>query len=481
MVAMSDGASSDPFGAENDPAFANVPRFLWDYAYDHSDLADAAEDLRKFLDELANEASIPVHTIESRAKRLTSYRDKALKRKPDGSLKYTSPAHEIRDCIAARVILYTSRARDDFADVIEKRTTVVERQNPGQTKHNGYDSEHFIVTGLRDPGSRGRYTALASFLDKYPGLEIQLRSVAAHAWAEYEHDVRYKSGAYNELSTDAKSQIDQWFVEAGGMRRVMDDLFDQIQERLYASPADITAPIDPEEMVQDLEDDPGSDPEMRALDAGSLSEYIADRYPDRRLGDAQALIPLLTQLSALQVTTIPQLESSLSTVELGEVARLMDYPIGPTGVRLLDDELLAVFTDRYIEVDTDDDRRQLLGLRLRRVRGKFAIYSIDNGEIVRRPVAAARAVRDLAGLVARRSGIDAAIVAEAIAKSREDLRPSAKPRAVRTANGTLFVATNFTRSWAESVMRKLVSNAPGSGLRVIRAGDVLCEAPLDEA
>jgi ppGpp synthetase/RelA/SpoT-type nucleotidyltranferase len=44
-----------------------------------------------------------------------------------------------------------------------------------------------------------RYGALAEYLGKYQGLEIQVHSVAGHAWAEYEHDIRYKSGGYREL------------------------------------------------------------------------------------------------------------------------------------------------------------------------------------------------------------------------------------------------------------------------------------------
>ncbi|MFW6188015.1 MAG: hypothetical protein ACOC84_08480 [Actinomycetota bacterium] len=50
--------------------------------------------------------------------------------------------------------------------------------------------------------------------------------MAAHAWAQYEHDTRYKPGAYQQLPHNDQRRVDHWFVEPGGMRRSMDELFD---------------------------------------------------------------------------------------------------------------------------------------------------------------------------------------------------------------------------------------------------------------
>lgn len=482
MVTMTDAAAADvdPLRDPEDSSYSRVPNYLWKYANDHSDLTDAAEDLRQLLIDLATEASIRYHSIEARAKKLASYRDKSLKTEDDGTPKYADPANEIRDCVAARAILFTTRARDDFATVLQSRAEVDEQQNPGARSHNGYDSEHFIVTSLRDTADRARYTSLVRYLGRYPGLEIQLRSVAAHAWAEYEHDVRYKSTAYDELSTDAKGQINQWFIEAGGMRRVMDDLFDKVQGLLYPSnDPSATAPDDEveEDIATEVSDDPPSGQETRVLDTAALADVLQERYPGNELGDVHTVAELVEHLAAVPLTSVAELESSLGEVEAGHVARLMDYPTEPTAVRRLDDELLAVFTDHYVETALDEKRRQLLRLRLGRVRGKFAIYSLYDGRHSRRPVTAARAVRDLAGLVARFGGLDTATVPGAVSTTREDLNPSAKPRAIRTGGGTLYVATNFTRAGAEQVMGRLVLAASGSGFKILRAGDVICEAP----
>jgi ppGpp synthetase/RelA/SpoT-type nucleotidyltranferase len=478
---MSDAAvrAPDPFGNPEDPGFSRVPDFLWTYANDHSDLAEAAVDLRRFLADIATGASILVHTIESRAKKLSSYREKAAKRGDDGAPKYEDPASQIRDCVAARVILFTSRARNDFASVLENRVEVFERQNPGDLKHNGYDSDHFIITALRDDADRGRYSALTRYLTRYPGLEIQLRSVAAHAWAEYEHDVRYKSAAYAELSHDARAQVDQWFIEAGGLRRMMDGIFDQVQGLLYPESGEVAHEdvSDEEEVQTEVLEAPVAEPNARPLDVAVLADFFRVRYPDSKPGDAAEVVELLHHLAGMRIATVDDIETSLSDVEFGHVARLMDYPIDPSATRRLDDELLAALTDRYVDAATDEKRQQLLRLRLARVRGKFAIYGIYDGSRMRRPVSAAHAVRDLASLVARRGGLEAATVPGVITLDPGEILPSYGPRAIRTSEGVLYVVTNFTRDWAESVMGRLVAAAPGSGFRVLRAGDLICEAP----
>ncbi len=177
------------------------------------------------------------------------------------------------------------------------------------------------------------------------------------------------------------------------------------------------------------------------------------------------------------MTTVGQLKAALSNLEEGQVARLMDYPTETTRVRKLDDELLAVFRDRYVDAAGDAARQQLLRLRLRRVHGRFTIYSLEEPNRSRRPVAAARAVRDLVEFVAEHAGIPATTINGAVGASQSDVTPGYFPKKVLTSAGPVYVATNLTRAHAENLMRELVSRVPGSGLRVKRAGDPLCEAP----
>ncbi|MGI5238783.1 hypothetical protein [Dactylosporangium sp. CA-139066] len=272
--------------------FEQVPSHLWQYAQDQAFLADAARETKRFLTELALDASIDVHLVEARPKTLASYMEKSQKTKEDGTPKYTDPAAQIHDCVAARVIVYTTRARNDLADLIVSRCAFRERQNPGDTKHNGYDSEHIVISGIKDPDAQRRFAALAKYLGKYQGLEIQVRSVAGHAWAEYEHDIRYKSGAYRELTSAEKGRVNQYFVEAGGMRRYMDEIFDKVEELLRPQEAGDDAP--PDELVIG-EDEPSPEAiDQTPLDLSTLSELIAVRFPRDEPGDLPSLAVLVT-------------------------------------------------------------------------------------------------------------------------------------------------------------------------------------------
>lgn len=457
------------------PNEVQVPSFLWQFANDHALLNEAASELRRFLLDIAGSASISVHTIEARAKSLSSYKEKSEKVTREGVPKYSDPGDQITDCLAARVILFTSRARSDIASLISQQTVVEERHNPGETKHNGYDSEHFIITSLRNESDKARLTALNTYLNKYPGLEIQLRSVAGHAWAEYEHDVRYKPGAYSELAENQRLLIDQKFIEAGGMRRVMDDLFNEIQEILYPSIAEGSIEEQPADLSEDLgaddieEDQGGGD----ACTTDTLRDFSMQRYPGLKPGSAAYFEEIRLQLASLRIGDIASLSRALSAIESDETFHLMDYPKPPTSARRLDDELLAAFGFRYIEVAADAARANLLRLRLRRVRGKFAIYSIVEEGVATRPMPAARAVRDLASIVARVGGIDAATIPEAISKTRDGLTPSSHPRVVKTLDGELYVATNLSRRWAERIMKDLVGAAENYDVHILRAGDEL--------
>ena len=282
---------------------AQIAAHLWRYAQDQELLRGASDDVQAYLTELAQEASITVHAINGRPKSLSSYEKKASKIDSSGGPRYPDPATQIHDCVAARVILFTTSARDDLVLLVKSRTDVLEHKNPGLTKYNGYDSEHLVINGLTDEDAQARYPRLTRYLKEYPGLEIQLRSVASHAWAEYEHDIRYKAGAYQGLSADGKLQIDQWFVEAGGMRRVMDNLFAQIEGTLISKDTkEEAAPASPEEVEAAPEET-----DETPIGQASLARVVAARHPGAERGEGRDYDVVLEQLDRLGIKTVGQL------------------------------------------------------------------------------------------------------------------------------------------------------------------------------
>lgn len=467
-----DKAGLDSEASKTLGATETVPSHVWEFANEQEELKNAAEHMRNYLYELSTEGLIPVHTIETRAKSLTSYIDKCARTNGDGTTKYRNPRAEIDDCVAARVIVYTTRARRDFLELLKTRCKTRDHANPGDEKHNGYDSDHLVVTSVDAPHLDARYPDLSAFLRNRPGLEVQIRTVAGHAWAEYEHDVRYKSVAYKNLDGRNKDKVDQLFTEAGGLRRYLDQVFNEIDEFLVPSTG--AAEVNDEVIEEDLgTTDALADEDDRPIDLERLTALIKYRYPDAAPGSDDAAQELLDQLDALGVRSMSELQSALDQNDRDEVASLMDYPVPVSATRRLDDELLAAFTRRYVEAAAPNEaRHQLLRLRLRRVDGRFTIYVLEvKGKDPTRPIAAARAVRELTRIVADELDPGQTCIPNAIALKREDIQDSTNPRVVQVGDTEIYVATNLGRSYAESLMKELVDRLPPGTVRVIRAGD----------
>lgn len=75
-------------------------------------------------------------------------------------------------------------------------------------------------------------------------------------------------------------------------------------------------------------------------------------------------------LLELAITSLDALTGVLDSVDTDEINRLMDYRYPPGAVRRLDDALLAVFGDRYLELDGNAHRIALLQNRIEKLRAE---------------------------------------------------------------------------------------------------------------
>ena len=194
---------------------------------------------------------------------------------------------EITDQIGIRVITYVHSDVQAVADLLEDQVVVYDDRDMGQETAGegrfGYASRHLLV-GL-DPVRDGQ--------DGYALLrgrqaQIQIRTVLQHAWAEFEHDIRYKGTIPDEHVPD----FDRRFTLAAGLLELADREFSTIRDRLRDGMAESAA---------DAEDD---DPRISPRE---LAAFLAGQYADAGWSRTEHYAWIAGLLLELGITSLAEL------------------------------------------------------------------------------------------------------------------------------------------------------------------------------
>lgn len=313
-----------------------------EYAARRPDLVAATEQYLKLVTGLLDEAGINYLSITARTKSVDSFAAKANRRAADGTPLYSDPLVEITDQVGLRVITYLRADVDAVANLLAEEMRLLDDQDMGlQTARQGrwgYASRHLLF------GVEG---------EQYPA-SIQVRTVLQHAWAEFEHDVRYKGS----VPAEHVSELDRRFTLAAGLLELADREFTEIRERLRQT---MTEEEDPKFAV------PSSD---ARIPTSVLATYLGNRFADAGWSRTDHYSWISGLLLELGITSLDALTGVLDSVDTDEINRLMDYRFPPGAVRRLDDALLAVFDDRYIGLDGNAHRVALLQNRIEKLRAE---------------------------------------------------------------------------------------------------------------
>jgi len=302
------------------------------YAEQHPGLVTAAAAAVALLSSILDEAGINYLTIEGRAKSVASFAEKAT-RTADGQPLYPDPLNDIGDLLGIRVITYVRDDVEAVAALLAEQLTVRDDRDFGELTASegrfGYASRHLQV----EVESRV--------------VQVQLRTVLQHAWAEFEHDIRYKG----RVPPEHASEFDRRFTLAAGLLELADQEFSAIRERLRGA-----AP------TEAADDDPRIAP-------GELAAFLAGQYADAGWSRTDHYAWISGLLLELGVTTLVELADLLRATDEAAIGARMDYRYPPGAVRRLDDALLSTFGERYVGLHGNAHRRDLLGTRLERLRG----------------------------------------------------------------------------------------------------------------
>jgi hypothetical protein len=181
---------------------------------------------------------------------------------------------------------------------------------------------------------------------------VQIRTVLQHAWAEFEHDIRYKGTVPAEHAHD----FDRRFTLAAGLLELADQEFATIRDRLRGPPAS----GDPLEPVTH-DDDP-------RLDARELAAFLAGQYADAGWSRADHYDWVSGLLLELGITSLDELGEVLRATDETMISERMDYRYPPGAVRRLDDALLATYGSTYVDLHGNAHRAAALRTRLDKLR-----------------------------------------------------------------------------------------------------------------
>ena len=159
--------------------------FLARYIVEYAHYQVAAQVARDYIDSLLTDFE---RVTLARAKAIDSVRAKLRKK------RYPNPALELTDAIGVRVISYY---QDDVTHIAERIKASCEINHAHSEDKRGalgphefgYRSFHLVARAPRGITLTPRFAPIGG-----RWFEIQVRSILEHAWAEIDHEVRYKSG-----------------------------------------------------------------------------------------------------------------------------------------------------------------------------------------------------------------------------------------------------------------------------------------------
>jgi putative GTP pyrophosphokinase len=311
--------------------------------------------LRKVTDEfvrlvtaLLDDAGINYVSVTGRTKSVASFAAKAA-RTVDGEPVYPDPVTDITDQVGVRVVTYLHGDVAAVAGLLSDQLSVLDDRDMGRETARqgrfGYSSRHLLVAVDPVRGVPAAYDSLRGH-----SASVQVRTILQHAWAEFEHDVRYKGNVPEEHVSD----LDRRFTLAAGLLELADREFSEIRDRLQVTMGD-------QQLVADA-DDP-------RISASDLATFLARQFQEAGWSRTDHYAWISGLLLELGITSLDELGGLLSSIDLPGIDARMGYRYPAGAVRRLDDALLAVFGTRYLALHGNVHREGALRARLEKIRG----------------------------------------------------------------------------------------------------------------
>jgi predicted RNase H-like nuclease/ppGpp synthetase/RelA/SpoT-type nucleotidyltranferase len=322
-----------------------------EYAARHTTLQRSADGFVALVTSVLDEAGINYLSVTGRAKSVASFAAKAA-RTVDGEREFTDPLRDITDQLGVRVITYVHSDVAAVAGLLDDQVVVHDDRDLGRETASegrfGYASRHLLIGLDAARETQSEYELLRGRV-----AQVQIRTVLQHAWAEFEHDIRYKGSIPDEHVPD----FDRRFTLAAGLLELADQEFSTIRDRIQEGIA--------EESPEPTDDDPRISPR-------ELAAFLAGQYADAGWSRTDHYTWISGLLLELGITSLGELSDVLRPIDGAAINERMDYRYPPGAVRRLDDALLAAFGDTYVGLHGNAHRQPALRARLEKLGGAQA-------------------------------------------------------------------------------------------------------------
>lgn len=169
-----------------EPDSGAIDEFVRQYQAELPKLQAYCGQMEALLNALLAASDIQHSHTESRCKSVEAYRDKIARK------GYTDPARQMTDRVGLRMVMFYDSDVDAVSGLIQREFNVDEANSEDQRApvtfdSFGYRSFHLVFTLDARRAALPEWAAFAGV-----PVELQIRTVLAHAWAAVGHQLAYK-------------------------------------------------------------------------------------------------------------------------------------------------------------------------------------------------------------------------------------------------------------------------------------------------
>jgi len=283
---------------------------------------DLLKDQAKFILEqgLQKSGLQVVYPIQCRIKEFDQFLKKAEQKQCE------DPFEEIHDICGLRVVCYLRSGMEPIASIIRERFSVIEEDNKVEGldfSSSAYSAIHFVVE-MKESYAGPPYDDIAHLK-----FEVQLLTIAMHAWASVSHYLDYKS------DIDAPSELKKDFRALSALFYLADTHFERFAEAREQSRQQTLEAFRKAEIPVDAE-----------INLDTLSAYLRERFPERTIADPKYVSALVSNLLTAGYKSMAEISQTVERAldAMLEVEKMYRVRFGD-GESLSADQALRIAVD----------------------------------------------------------------------------------------------------------------------------------------